>query len=76
MELTEQKGKIGPVRGYPAEGTASAGQERLSFNGVDKKVVDEILNFIQQINYGEVVVTIHDSKIVQVEKREKKRFQK
>ncbi len=41
----------------------------------DKKALDEILKFIQQINYGEVVVTIHDSKIVQVEKREKKRFQ-
>ena len=29
---------------------------------IDKKVLDEILNFIQRINYGEVVITIHDSK--------------
>lgn len=43
---------------------------------IDKKVLDEILNVIRQINYGEVVITIHDSEIVQVEKREKKRFQK
>lgn len=43
---------------------------------MDKKILDEILNFIRQINYGEVVITIHDSEIVQVEKREKKRFQK
>jgi len=43
---------------------------------IDKNILDEILIFIRQINYGEVVITIHDSKIVQVEKREKKRFQK
>ena len=43
---------------------------------IDKKILDEITQFIQQINYGEVVVTIHDSDIVQIEKREKKRFQK
>ena len=43
---------------------------------IDKKILDEILNFIRQINYGEVVISIHDSKIVQIEKREKKRFQK
>jgi len=41
---------------------------------IGKKILDEILNFIQQVNYGEVVITIHDSKITQVEKREKKRF--
>jgi len=43
---------------------------------IDKKVLDEIFNFIRHINYGEVMITIHDSKIVQIEKREKKRFQK
>jgi hypothetical protein len=43
---------------------------------MDVKIMDEILNFIRQINYGEVVISIHDSKIVQIEKREKKRFQK
>lgn len=41
---------------------------------LDKKILDEILSSIQQINYGEVVITIHNSKIVQVEKRQKKRF--
>jgi len=30
---------------------------------------------IEQINYGEIVITIHDSRIVQVEKKEKKRFE-
>ncbi|MBU4199501.1 MAG: YezD family protein [Verrucomicrobia bacterium] len=43
---------------------------------IDKKVLDEILNYIRQIKYGEVVITIHESKIVQIEKREKKRFQR
>ncbi|PIV53421.1 MAG: DUF2292 domain-containing protein, partial [Elusimicrobia bacterium CG02_land_8_20_14_3_00_37_13] len=30
---------------------------------------------LQQINYGELVITIHNSKIVQIEKTEKRRFQ-
>ncbi|PIP20058.1 MAG: DUF2292 domain-containing protein [Candidatus Omnitrophica bacterium CG23_combo_of_CG06-09_8_20_14_all_40_11] len=43
---------------------------------INDMVLKEIIKSIQQINYGEVVVTIHDKKIVQIEKREKKRFQK
>ncbi len=42
---------------------------------IKPKILEEIVKSIQQINYGEVVITIHDSKIVQVERREKKRFQ-
>jgi len=41
---------------------------------VYKPILKEIVDFIQEISYGEVVITIHDSDIVQVEKREKKRF--
>ncbi len=41
---------------------------------MDKSVLKEIADFIQQIKYGEVVITVHDSDIVQIEKREKKRF--
>ncbi len=41
---------------------------------IDKKILDEIIEFIQQINYGEVVILVHNSKIVQIEKREKRRF--
>jgi len=41
---------------------------------IDNKILDEILKSIQKINYGEVVITIHNSKIVQIERREKKRF--
>lgn len=35
---------------------------------------EDILKFIKGVDYGEVVFTIHDSQIMQVEKREKKRF--
>jgi hypothetical protein len=41
-----------------------------------EKVLEEIVQFILRIRYGEVIITIHDSKIVQIEKVEKKRFQK
>lgn len=40
----------------------------------DNKILDELLTSIQKINYGEVVITIHNSKIVQIERKEKKRF--
>ena len=45
-------------------------------NAVDEKIFEEIMNSIQQIDYGEVVVTIHNSKVIQIEKKEKKRFKK
>ncbi|MCL0106943.1 YezD family protein [Thermodesulfovibrionales bacterium] len=41
---------------------------------IDQEVLDEITKAIQQISYGEVVIVVHNSKIVQLEKREKKRF--
>ncbi|HDZ76798.1 MAG TPA: DUF2292 domain-containing protein [Candidatus Omnitrophica bacterium] len=41
---------------------------------IDNKVLKEIIKVIQEINYGEVVITIHNSKIFQIEKKEKKRF--
>jgi len=41
---------------------------------IDHKVLRAIIDPIKQITYGEVVITIHDSKIVQIEKKEKKRF--
>ncbi|MFA6358024.1 MAG: YezD family protein [Candidatus Omnitrophota bacterium] len=36
--------------------------------------VEDILQFTKGVDYGEIVITIHASQIVQVEKREKKRF--
>ncbi|MFO7569322.1 MAG: YezD family protein [Smithellaceae bacterium] len=38
-------------------------------------VLDQIMQTIQNIRFGEVVVTIHNGRIVQIEKREKTRFQ-
>lgn len=37
-------------------------------------VMEQIGRLISDVNFGEVVITIHDSKIVQLEKREKTRF--
>lgn len=37
-------------------------------------VCQEILEAVRQIHFGEVILTIHDSQIVQIEKREKKRL--
>ncbi len=36
--------------------------------------IEEIIAVIKQMHFGEVVVTIHDSEIVEIEKSEKKRF--
>ena len=39
-----------------------------------QRVMLEIRNAIEHIDYGEIVITVHESRVVQVEKREKKRF--
>lgn len=41
---------------------------------LDKKVVDEIVESIQGIDFGEILIVVHDSKVVQIEKKVKKRF--
>ena len=41
---------------------------------MEPEVLEEIIKSIRQIEYGEIVITIHDSKMVQLEKREKRRF--
>ena len=38
------------------------------------EVYNEIKKAIEKIKFGEIVITIHDGKVVQIEKREKKRF--
>lgn len=40
----------------------------------DHKVLQEILRAIQTVRYGAVEIIIHDSKVVQIERREKVRF--
>jgi hypothetical protein len=41
---------------------------------VDQKVIDEIIESIQGIDFGELLIVVHDSKVVQIEKKVKKRF--
>jgi len=36
-------------------------------------VVDEILRAVKSIRYGSVEITIHDSRVVQIERKEKVR---
>lgn len=43
---------------------------------LDSEVVSEILAALRGLRYGSIVVTIHDSKVVQIEKNEKVRLQK
>ncbi|MFA5094118.1 MAG: YezD family protein [Candidatus Omnitrophota bacterium] len=40
----------------------------------EQKKLEEAVSFIKQLDFGEVVITVHDSEIVQIEKSEKKRF--
>jgi hypothetical protein len=43
-------------------------------NEMEEKIQSDIMKFIRQVNFGEVIITIHNSKIVQIERREKKRY--
>lgn len=40
----------------------------------EKQHIEEIIEAVESVNYGEIVIVIHDSRVVQIEKREKKRF--
>ena len=40
----------------------------------DSVILEELVHCLKNIAYGEVVITIHDSRLVQIERREKKRF--
>lgn len=41
---------------------------------IDQKVLDEIIEAIGKMKYGEVVITVYGSKVVQIEEKKKKRF--
>jgi len=41
---------------------------------IEEKIQSDIMRFIKQVNFGEVIITVHNSKIVQIERREKKRY--
>ena len=37
-------------------------------------IMEEVVQCLKNIAYGEIIITVHDSRIVQIERREKKRF--
>lgn len=39
-----------------------------------QKIIEKIIEALLNIKYGEIIITIHDSKVVQIEKRQKLRF--
>lgn len=46
------------------------------FEGNDEEVVRQIVVAIKKIRFGSVEIVVHDSKVVQIESREKIRFDK
>jgi len=43
---------------------------------IDQKIIQEIIDSIQQIEFGEISIMVHDSEVVQIEKKIKKRFKR
>ena len=41
---------------------------------IEQNIMDDIHHAISQISYGEVVITIHQNRVVQIEKKEKQRY--
>ena len=41
---------------------------------LDQEILEEIIKSIQQTKYGEVVITMHEGKVVEIEQKQKKRF--
>lgn len=41
---------------------------------ISPEIYQEIVEAVQHLKFGEVVITVYDSKVVQIEKKEKKRF--
>ena len=41
---------------------------------IEKSKINEILSILQNLQYGSVVITVHDGEITQVDTTEKKRF--
>ncbi|MFD2445422.1 YezD family protein [Bacillus sp. CGMCC 1.16607] len=41
---------------------------------INQKTLDHIIDTLKKLEFGSVVVTVHDGKITQVESTEKRRF--
>ncbi|WP_134704547.1 YezD family protein [Ammoniphilus sp. YIM 78166] len=46
----------------------------MSKRQIDESLVEKILRSLEGLEYGSVHITIHDSKITQIERVEKQRF--
>lgn len=44
------------------------------YDSQDTFVIEELQQSLKDLAFGEIVITVHDSRVVQIEKREKKRF--
>ena len=43
-------------------------------NNADEKVFKAVIEALQDLQFGSVTVTVHNSKVVQIDRVEKKRF--
>ena len=60
-----------------AEQSATDGRRTVEIKGQDEaRIQEEILRAVREVRFGSVEIVIHDAKVVQVERREKIRFQK
>lgn len=41
---------------------------------IDQEVIDKIVSFLENIEFGTIQITVHDSQVTQIEKGEKYRF--
>lgn len=57
--------------------TDGEGRRAVDIRGQDEaRIQQEILRAVRNVRFGSVEIVIHDSNVVQVERREKIRFQK
>jgi Uncharacterized small protein len=47
----------------------------LSSSRVSPRITSEILKAVENLRYGSVEIIVHDAKVVQIERKEKLRFQ-
>jgi len=54
--------------------TVASETTRGSATIINPRIRKEILETIESVSFGEVIVTIHDRRVVQIEKKEKRRI--
>lgn len=41
---------------------------------IEKQVIEKIIHWIQELEFGAIQITVHDSQVTQIERLEKYRF--